>query len=174
MGLGKRSLIVSGETVDLDHSDLEINDIDETQRKTSSMIAYWASVYGSAEGERVSVDAFYRQWRAKAAEAILKADPKLSEWKVRNKIEASDDFLKIKTLLAKAIDNAITAKGVFEGWNKRSNLSQSVGASKRETMKKTGVDYTRDSSMGDEFQNNVIEDKAEKLRRIRSKRKGHN
>lgn len=149
MGFDKRAIKVDGVVVNVDTSELAIDSIDQAQRTSSRMIAFWASVWGSAEGERESADALYRQWRAQATQAILKKDSKTAEWKVKAEIEAHPDFLKLKAALAKAIDNATTAKGMWEACIRRSNLAQSVGANKRVTMEKMGGDTTRERSADD-------------------------
>lgn len=150
MGFDKRAITVDGVRVNADTSELAINSIDQAQRTSSKMIAFWASVWGAAEGEREAVDARYRQWRAQATKALLDSDPKLAEWKVKANIEAHADFLKLKSALAKAIDNATTARGMWEACIRRSNLAQSVGANKRETMRKMGDDTTRENPADDD------------------------
>lgn len=135
----------------VDVSELQITDIDQAQRTSTRMIAYWASVLGSAEAEKERADAHYRRWRATCADRILHADPKAAEWKVKVAIESHEDFLKLKSALANAIDNAVTARGMFEACIRRANLAQSVGAKQRETVKAFGrPEVTRESSFEDD------------------------
>lgn len=150
MNFAKRTITVSGVDVEVNRTTLQINDIDEAQRTSAKLMAFWASVWGSAEAEREAADAFYREWRAKATERILKADSKLSEWKVRAKIESHADFLKLKTALSQAIDHATTSKAMFEACGKRANLAQSLGAKARETYRKTGEDRTKSTTSDDD------------------------
>ena len=150
MGFDKRAIVVDGVRVNVDSSELTIDSIDQAQRTSSRMIAFWASVWGAAEAEREAADAKYRQWRAQATWELLNSDPKLSEWKVKASIEAHADFLKLKNALAKAIDHATTARGMWEACIRRSNLAQSVGANKRETMRKMGDDTTREGGDDDD------------------------
>ena len=145
MSLGKRVITVNGIDVDVDTQALNIFDIDEAQRTSAAQMAFWASVWGSAEGEREAADAHYREWRAKATERVLSADPKAAEWKVKAAIEAHPDFVKLKAALARAIDHSLTAKGMYESWAKRANLAQSLGAASREVLRKTGEGTTRAS-----------------------------
>lgn len=150
MGFDKRAITVDGVRVNVDTSELTIDSIDQAQRTSSRMIAFWASVWGAAEAEREVADAKYRQWRAQATKALLDDDPKLAEWKVKAAIEAHADFLRLKNALAKAIDHATTARGMWEACIRRSNLAQSVGANKRETMRKLGDDTTREGGGDDD------------------------
>lgn len=164
MGFGKREIIVDGIKVPVDRSTLLIDDIDEAQRTAAQLMAFWASVYGSAEGEKEAADAFYREWRAKATNKILEADPKLAEWKVKAKIEAHKDFRSLKTTLAKAAENVLVARGMFEACSKRANLAQSLGAKARETYRKTGETDTRaDTDDGDSAPVSAPKPKASKV-----------
>lgn len=143
MSLAARVIAVNGIDVTVDTQALNIRDIDEAQRTSAAQMAFWASVWGSAEGEREAADAHYREWRAKATERVLSADHKAAEWKVKAAIESHPDFVKLKTALSKAIDNSLTAKGMYESWAKRANLAQSLGAAEREVLRKTGEGTTR-------------------------------
>jgi hypothetical protein len=56
-----------------------------------------------AESRVVLVDAEYRTFRGVAVKAELDKDPKISEWKIKARIEASSEFRKFKQGIAKAI-----------------------------------------------------------------------
>lgn len=60
------------------------------------------NLLGEAESRLVLVDAEYRTFRAAAVKAELDKDPKLSEWKIKARIESSAEFQKFKQGIAKA------------------------------------------------------------------------
>jgi len=60
------------------------------------------NLLGEAESRLVLVDAEYRSFRGVAVKAELDKDPKLSEWKIKARIEASAEFQKFKIGIAKA------------------------------------------------------------------------
>lgn len=146
----KREIVVDGVKVPIRTSDFAITDIDQAQRTSTEMIAFWASVAGSAEKEAEQADALYRQWRANATNKVLDKDPKTSEWRVKAVVEAHPDFLKLKNALAQAADNLATAKGLMEAAIRRANLAQSVGANVREATRKLGTGVTRERVASDE------------------------
>jgi hypothetical protein len=139
MSLAKRVIRVDGEDVSLDTRRVgTIKDVDKAQRQVSAEMAWWASVWGAAEREYLEADAYYRHWRAQAGDVLLKSDPKMAEWKVKQAIEAHEDFYKLKQAIAKAKDHATTAEGIFKSMEKKSNLAQSIGAKARSEFERTG------------------------------------
>lgn len=148
MGFDKRVIKVNGVSVDLDvRRDLVISSIDEAQRNVASEMGWWASVWAAAVEEYESAEAYYRQWRARKQEAVLSAEPKLAEYKVKAAIEADDNFYKLKRALAKAKENVVLAENTFKSFDKKANLAQSLGAKKRSELGATGR-VTRVESSG--------------------------
>jgi len=128
-------------TIDLD-SELEIADMSDMD-KVAAQMAYWGSIWAAAASESERVDATYRTWRAKAGEAALANDPKLSEWKVKQAIEGDDTFMKFKKAQGEAQRNVILTKGVFESFRIKANMLQSKGAMKRSELDATGMSTRR-------------------------------
>jgi len=91
--------------------------------------------------EKVEAEAHYRHWRAKVGEKVLVVDPKLAEWKVKQKVESDSSFLKYKTALALAEHNVTLAKSAFDALDKKANQLQSKGAMHRSELDATGM-YT--------------------------------
>jgi hypothetical protein len=137
----KRTIMVQGEKIeiDLDESGLTIADLSEDMGRVASQMAWWSSVLSAAEAEKIRVDGFYRQWRAKTALAALDKDPKLSEYKQKLAVEASDDFLRWKDKIAISEENAVIAKGMVQAFDKKGSMLQSRGAIIRGELAATGM-----------------------------------
>ncbi|MGW8177327.1 MAG: hypothetical protein ACWGQW_00800 [bacterium] len=136
----RRTITVNGILVELDTDvDLQVGALSGDMDKVASQMGFWGSVWASAVEERTNVDAHYRHWRAKTVEAILAEDPKLAEWKVKAKVEAGADFLKMKAALAISERNVTLAKAVFDSFDKKANQLQSKGAMSRSELDATGM-----------------------------------
>jgi len=138
--VSKITLTVNGRQIEVDlENELEIANVSVDQSKVAAKMAFWGELWASAEAERLQVDTFYRNWRAKQGEIALNAEPKMAEWKVKQRIESSDRFLKVKETLASAIYNATMTKSVFESFRIKANALQSKGAMLRAELEATGM-----------------------------------
>lgn len=137
---GKRTITVNGTPVELNVDiDLHVGALSGDMDKVASQMGFWGSVWASAVEERVNVDAHYRRWRALLAEQLLSQEPKLAEWKLRAKIEAHPEFVKMKAAIGIAERNVILSKAVFESFDKKSNQLQSKGAMSRSELDATAM-----------------------------------
>lgn len=135
-------LLIDGETVRAPIvRDLTIHEIGEEMDKVAAQMGYWANVLGAAIEERDAADAAYRNWRAMATEDIL-LDPetaKLSEWKVKNRLESTPEFMEHKATIARCKRNVETVDRIFQAFDKKGNQLQSRGANLRGEFEKTGM-----------------------------------
>jgi len=132
-------ITVMGERVELDRTQLLIADIGEDMDNVSAQVSYFAALWAEAEREEMAADTYYRAWRAKQGEALLAADPKLAEWKVRQMIESDPQFEVIKQQMGLARRNTIAIKGHFEAFKVKGSILQSKGAMKRAELESTGI-----------------------------------
>jgi hypothetical protein len=147
MSFNETEIVVNGNPIKINISDeLEITDISDDMDKVASQMAYWGSVWASAEQESAASDAYYRRWRATVGRKIAKDDPKLAEWKVRQLIEESSDFHSIKNDLSKALENVIHAKTMYEAFRVKANMLQSKGAMMRHELDSTSMRTTTNST----------------------------
>jgi len=123
---------------DLDE-DLVINDVGEEQRDIASKMGYWGALAAAADSEKIKTDAYYRAWRAKIGTSILLKDPKSAEWKVKQKIEAHEDFEKLKAAIAMAAHNVTLCRNNFESFKTKAAQLQSKGAMMRSELDATGM-----------------------------------
>lgn len=128
---GDHKFKVGGVEVHFRVAELPIVDLDPAMRRVASDVAWWSAVAGAAEQEAREADAHYRAWRARAAEAILMAEPGLSEWKVKNRIDADSNFLILKTAIARAVGVTLKCRGMVDAYRERAAQLQSLGARKR-------------------------------------------
>jgi hypothetical protein len=144
----KRTIIVQGVEIDIDidESGLAIADLSEDMGRVAAQLAWWASVWAAAEAERMQSDAFYRRWRALQGKALLEKDPKLSDEKRKIHIESDEKFLELKGAMAKAEENVVFAKGMFQAFEKKGNMLQSRGAMARGELAKTGMTTPAETS----------------------------
>jgi len=154
--------------VDID-DELVIHDVSVDQSKVAAQMAYWSTVWAAAEAERIRIDAFYRKWRAEYGEAILNADAKKSEWKVKQQVESDEKFVKLKDALAEATKNSIISKGVFESFRIKANALQSKGAMLRAELDSTGM--TTREKKGAEERKEKTDEKVERMRKIFTSKK---
>jgi len=140
MDFGKRSITVNGIEVELDvNVDLPIADVSNDMDRVASQMAWWGSVWASAEREAAEVDAHYRRWRAMKLKQVLSKDPKLAEWKVKAEVESDAKFLEFKTAAATADENITLARAMFASAGKKANQLQSKGAMQRSELAATGM-----------------------------------
>lgn len=141
MDFSKRTITVAGTAVEFDtrtHFPV-LPDLSAEMGGIAAAMAWWASVWAAAAGEQIDADSWYRAWRARKAEEIRGADPKLSDEKLKAKIESHPEFLKVKKALALAEENVILSKGCFNALEKKGNMLQSLGANIRSELKATGM-----------------------------------
>lgn len=129
---------------DLD-AELEINDVSQEQSTVAAKMAYWASLWASAEAEKIEVDAYYRKWRAEFGRKLLENDPKMSEWKVKQAIESQENFSTLKKAIAIAAQNAQLCRGIYESFRIKANALQSKGAMLRAELDATGMNTPENS-----------------------------
>lgn len=127
MDFGKRTIVVNGTKVSLDRSDLIIHSIDDAQRHAASEMAWWGSVWAAAEEEHLKADAYYRQWRARLKVSIMDVKPAPAEHKVNALIESEKRFYELKSAIAKAKQNVITAETMFKSYDKQGAMAKSIG-----------------------------------------------
>lgn len=114
-------------------------DLSEEMDRVSAQLAYWGAVAADAAAELTQVDAWYRRWRAYVAAAALVADPKMSEWRVKNAIEAHDKFIAQKDAIAMAEKNLALCEAMVRAFEKKANQLQSRGAKARAEIGAQGM-----------------------------------
>lgn len=136
----KVKIIVSGHEVKIDVDfDLSIANLDIDMDRVASQMGFWGSVWSAAIEENIFAKAHYRHWRAKMSEMLQEKYPKLSEWKVKVKIEATEEFLKFKRSLSISEKNIAISKNMFASFEKKSNQLQSKGAMSRTEIGAIGM-----------------------------------
>jgi hypothetical protein len=166
-------LKVNGEKIVADLDELmEITDVSRDMDRIAALMSYWGSVWAAAEAEKIAVDSYYRQWRARHGMEIVDADPKLAEWKVRQRLEASDEFEKIKKGISLAAQNVTTSKGIYEALRVKANMLQSKGAMMRAELDSTSMRTPERKPFKKTSEKEADrEEKAEALRQLNRKKK---
>jgi len=141
----KQTIKVMGEDIEVvtlgDDSDLFISsNISEDMTKVSAQLAYWGSVLAHAKKEQVLVNAFYRRYVAQERSKIVEnSSSKVSEWKVKDRVESSDAFIKHKQAIAESEKNVELCDKMVRAFDKKANLLQSKGASLRAELNAQGT-----------------------------------
>lgn len=130
---------VAGEKLEINESDLNIKSLGIDMDKVAAQMGRFGVLWAAAEEERMTVDASYRFWKAKTGQAILAREPKLAEWKVRQKIESSKEFRAYKRALAEATRNTIVLRSRFDAFRTKAGILQSQGAMRRAELESTGM-----------------------------------
>ena len=163
---------VRGEEVKVDRDKLMlIKDVSRDMDRIASLMSYWGEVWAAAEQERIEVDGYYRQWRANKGIEIAEAEPKLAEWKVKQRIEADETFYKLKQGIALATRNATIAKTTYESLKTKGSMLQSKGAMMRAEMDSTGMHTPEKPSRQRSEKEADREEKAAQMRKLNRKKK---
>jgi hypothetical protein len=164
------TLIIKKEKVEVDiDEELRIFDVGEEQAKVAFQMAYWGEIWASAKDEAIQVDSLYRKWRAKAGVDILEADPKLSEWKVKQLIEADPKFAVLKKTIAAAERNVTTANAIFVAFKSKAAVLSSKGAMDRAIFERTGM-TTKTTTPKKKSVETTDEDKKKRMKQIFKKK----
>ena len=140
MGFGVIEVVIEGDKRQLDvDAELGITNIDRDMDRVAAQMAFWGELQSQAEEQKVMADTNYRLWRAGFGEAILSRDPKMAEWKVKQKIEASPKFRTYKEGIAKAARNSTVLRAIFLAFQSKASMLQSRGARARAEMEATGM-----------------------------------
>jgi hypothetical protein len=133
-------LLVAGEKIEGDlKADLTIHDISSEMDNVANQHSWWGGVLAAARAEAEKLEAMYRQWRAKESLRVLERDPKLAEWKVKLKVEASPDFMRHKEAKALAIRNVSQLENIVESFRVKAEQLRSKGAHARFYMEHEGM-----------------------------------
>jgi hypothetical protein len=140
----RQQIKVQGTVVDVfivgEGAELPIGaDLSTEMDRVSAQLAYWGAVAADAQAELTQVDAWYRRFRAQESAAMLARDPKASEWKVRNAIEASEGFIQHKNAIALAEKNLAVCEAMVRAFEKKANQLQSKGARTRAELSAQGM-----------------------------------
>ena len=140
MNFGVIDITVNGcpRQIDVD-SMLEICDISTDMNHVAAQMAYWGSVLSFAEAERLKADTAYRNWRANRGKKIVDSNGKISEWKVKQSIEATSTFLSLKEALADAVRHATLCRVLVDAFRVKANMLQSKGAMLRAELDSTDM-----------------------------------
>lgn len=147
----RQRIKVQGTTVEVyilgDGAELPISvDLSEDMDRVAAQLAYWGSVVAEAQAELTRVDAWYRRYRAQTAQEVLARDPKASEWKVKNAVEATEGFIKHKDAIALAEKNLGLCEAMVRAFDKKANQLQSRGARVRSELNAQGMTTPENSS----------------------------
>ena len=86
-----------------------------TREEIALAIGDLGRILADAEAEKIVADAMYRQWRATQGNAIRKRDKGLAEWRVRQRTESQEGFLKFKQAEAACERNITILRNVICG-----------------------------------------------------------
>jgi len=166
--MSRRILVrVGGKEVDVT-SEVAIGaDLDDEMVHAPGQVAYWGSALAEAQFDAARVDSEYRSWRAQQTEAILDAEPKLAEWKVKARMESYPEFLAHKKKIAET-DRAVRELwAVYEAFLRKVDMLRSKGARER-AMHDTAV---ADHSAGSRTKKDKTDRVAETVGRTKDKRR---
>ena len=128
---GKTELKVAGLVVEVDVRDLLIDDVHLDISRVSAQIAFFGSVWASAQAELTNIDSNYRHWRASYTRKLLSKEEKLAEWKMKAEIESAPEFLAFKAKIAECERNIILARTQADAYETKSRALQTKGANMR-------------------------------------------
>ena len=95
---------------------------DATREEIAWAIGTFGRILADAEAEKITADAIYRQWRANQGNAIRKAVKGLPEWRVKQRIESQEAFLRFKQAEAACERNVTILRNLICGLLVRANV----------------------------------------------------
>lgn len=115
---------VNGAQLTVDLKKMGLCPIDDLPER----LAQWKMQAALARHELARVEAEYREFRARETMAVLATEPKISEWKVKSRIEASPDFAMWKQGAAQAALNVELCEAMAAGYRAAVELADVEGA----------------------------------------------
>jgi len=97
---------------------LEIAREKNPEALAGEILSFGLALAGAREQE-ILIDAEYRQWRAVYSSALLDRDRKISEWKIRSQLEATEEFMRFKQGQALVIRNVLMLQAVIDAYQAR-------------------------------------------------------
>ena len=119
--------------------DLMVTDLSEDMSKVAAQIAYYGGQAGSTNALVSKLEVEFKSWKAKTAQEVLKAEPKMAEWKTKAIVEGRDECVTFVNKIAEAQKNADGLWAVYNGFRAKVNMLQSKGAMMREELGATGL-----------------------------------
>lgn len=123
------------------------DDLDSEMDTVAARIGFFGELLAAVNEEAIRLDTAYRSWRAAETMRLLKDDPKVSEWKVRAAIEASDKFRQFKDAKAKIKYNLVALDSLIQALAEKSPNLRSKGARLRAELE--GLDMTTRAARAD-------------------------
>ena len=114
-------------------------DLDEDMDQAAAKIAWAGAMLGLMYEADEVLDARYRQWRADEGERMLARSEKLSEFKVKQLIESSAEFVRLKSQLAELHRGIHTLESAVRALSAQSDMLRSRGANRRAELRATGM-----------------------------------
>lgn len=124
----KLSFHIDGQLHKIDlNEELRIDNLESDRSEVAAKIAYWGVILAAAE-EKVDLhEAALEHWSGKATDKLMGVDGKgIAEWKVKPSIQAQDDFLKQKTVIAEAKSQAAKIRAVYNGFTRKHDLLRAM------------------------------------------------
>jgi hypothetical protein len=119
--------------------ELLITDIGGDMDRVAAQISYYGAQAGSATELVSKLDGQFKSWKANTAQEILKAEPKMAEWKTKAIVEGRDEYITFVNKIAAAQRNADALWSVYAGFKAKANMLQSRGAMARDEMGAMGM-----------------------------------
>lgn len=126
------------QTIDVD-KELTIVDIDSGMDTVAAHLAWWGGLHGAAEEQKISSKAEYKFWKAQTGMALFSEDAKLSEWKVKQRVESMPEYLQHKMDMAKAKRNATVLHNIVTAFETKASMLQSRGKREAAQLSATGM-----------------------------------
>jgi len=93
-----------------------------TREEIACAIGDFGRLLADAEAEKIVADAMYRRWRATEGNAIRKRDKGLAEWRVRQRTDSQEAFLRFKQAEAACERNVTILRNMICGLLVRADI----------------------------------------------------
>ena len=136
---------LDGEKITINTKEIcSIIDVDKDMREVSAQISFYGKLLGAAEKARDRSDAAYRAWKGNQLGAVVKADPKLAEWKAKAAVEAMPKFAQFKAQAAEYTGWITSLYWLCKSLTHKAEILRTLGATMRSEMAATGMTTKRE------------------------------
>lgn len=133
---------------DIDHV---IQDPESERYETASLIAHWGIIQASADEALERRKAELDNWYAKTVVACIEKDPKISEFKAKQRVEALDAYLQQCHAVASAKSLSDKISAVYKGFVKKHDILCSIVNRENSEYRNSSGDIGRDSKNDPRF-----------------------
>jgi hypothetical protein len=117
---------IDGEEIKIDHTDLEVKDIEKDSVKVASDVFSWGAISAILRLKVFETKVNLKQLEAQIKTKQMRENPKLAEWKISAMLEQSTEWWKIKTELGHWQKEYDQANAAYQAYITKATMIQAI------------------------------------------------